>query len=224
MNVAMEHDGFAVSKRFLSPAGLQYMKDALKPLSSTADAGIRDLAAKVHAVKELTQSVLMRDLVEAILGEEAQLVRSVLFTKSLETNWVVPWHQDLTIAVAARHEVSGYTGWSLKEGVHHVQPPLEILEKMLTVRVHLDAADETNGALWVSPGSHRLGRIPASEVAAAAERDGKHLCAVNAGDALFLRPLLLHGSRKATSNWPRRVIHLEFASVPLPPPLVWASG
>jgi len=96
-----------------------------------------------------------------------------------------------------------------------------MLERMVTVRLHLDAANEGNGALWVSPGSHRFGRVPASEAAALAQRNGKKLCAVERGDALLFRPLVLHASRKAVSRLPRRVIHLEFAGIALPQPLVW---
>ena len=48
-----------------------------------------------------------------------------------------PWHQDLSIAVKERHEVAGFGPWSVKEGVP-VQPPVEILESMLTLRLHLD--------------------------------------------------------------------------------------
>jgi ectoine hydroxylase-related dioxygenase (phytanoyl-CoA dioxygenase family) len=94
---------------------------------------------------------------------------------------------------------------------------------MLTVRLHLDRADENNGALWLSPGSHRLGRIPADATASTADRLGKQLCSVNAGDAVLFRPLTLHASRKAIVESPRRVIHLEFANVALPVPLSWAE-
>jgi ectoine hydroxylase-related dioxygenase (phytanoyl-CoA dioxygenase family) len=97
------------------------------------------------------------------------------------------------------------------------------LKQMLTVRLHLDAADESNGALWVSPGSHRFGRLPAGEAAAMAERQSKHLCRVQAGDALLFRPLILHASRKAIASRTRRVIHLEFSGVTLPMPLAWAE-
>lgn len=56
-----------------------------------------------------------------------------------------------------------------------------------------------------------------------AERSGKHLCVVQAGDALLFRPLILHASRKARSLKPRRVIHLEFTGASLPKSLAWAE-
>jgi ectoine hydroxylase-related dioxygenase (phytanoyl-CoA dioxygenase family) len=126
--------------------------------------------------------------------------------------------------VQQRVAIAGFDSWSAKDGTPHVQPPVEILQQMLNVRVHLDAADETNGALLVSPGSHHLGRIPANAAAETARRLGTHLCVVNAGDVLLFRPLTLHTSRKATSARPRRVIHLEFAGVALPAPLEWADA
>jgi len=182
------------------------------------------LAARVPNIYRLARSDAVRRLVEPVLGADARLVRSILFAKSVEANWQVAWHQDLSIAVQQRAEVEGFGSWSMKDGTLHVQPPTRILEHMLTIRLHLDRADENNGALWLAPGSHRSGRIPASDAASTAERLGKQLCAANAGDALLFRPLALHASRKAIVDSPRRVIHLEFANVQLPAPLHWAES
>lgn len=184
-------------------------------------AGVRGLAAKCPGIRELANSPLMRALVEPILGRDMRLIRSILFMKSKDTNWGVSWHQDLAIAVRERAEIDGYSGWSAKGDVTHVQPPVSILEGMLAVRLHLDPADESNGALIVTPGSHSLGRIPADEAAGVAKRLGSHTCRVQAGDVLLLRPLILHASSKSTSAVPRRVIHLEFAAIDLPHPLDW---
>ena len=52
----------------------------------------------------------------------------------------------------------------MKEGIPHVQPPTAILEQMLTVRIHLDRTDESNGALKVIPGSHRQGKLSNLEI------------------------------------------------------------
>ena len=41
--------------------------------------------------------------------------------------------------------------WSTKDGTPHVQPPVELLQQMVTVRLHLDDCDEANGALRVLP-------------------------------------------------------------------------
>jgi ectoine hydroxylase-related dioxygenase (phytanoyl-CoA dioxygenase family) len=57
------------------------------------------------------------------------------------------------------------------------------------------------------------------------EQCGTHVCVMAAGDAMLMRPLLLHASRKSTSHRPRRVVHLEFAAADaLPSPLQWAES
>ena len=221
---SIEREGFTIVPGLLDEDSRLALLSEIDGLLSESPAGVRGLAAKVPSVNTLADSPAIRSLVTPVLGSDAQLVRSILFNKSEDANWQVAWHQDLAIAVAERAEAHGYSSWSVKEGVPHVQPPIVVLERMLSVRLHLDPADETNGALWVSPGSHRLGRLPASEAAAVAERNGKHLCVARAGDALLLRPLILHASRKATSRRPRRVIHLEFAGVSLPKSLTWAEA
>jgi ectoine hydroxylase-related dioxygenase (phytanoyl-CoA dioxygenase family) len=221
---SIERDGFAISAGVLDEDFRRKLVRDIEECLVESPAGVRGLAAKVPSIAVLARPAIVRSLVESVLGAEAKLVRSVLFNKSSGANWQVAWHQDLTIAVTNQEEIEGYSSWSVKEGVVHVQPPVRLLEHMLTVRLHLDPADDTNGALWVSPGSHRLGRLRASETARVADRNGKHLCAVQAGDALLLRPLILHASRKATAEKPRRVIHLEFAAAALPTPLAWAEA
>ena len=220
---SIERNGFAVSEGVLDEGSRQSLIGDVEQCLTESPAGVRGLAAKVPSIARLASSAAIRSLVTPVLGPEPKLVRSILFNKSSDANWQVAWHQDLAIAVTGQAEIEGYSSWSVKEGVVHVQPPVQVLEAMLTVRLHLDAADDTNGALWVSPGSHRFGRLPAGDAARAAEQNGKHLCVVQAGDALLLRPLILHASRKATATKPRRVIHLEFSATSLPVPLEWAE-
>jgi ectoine hydroxylase-related dioxygenase (phytanoyl-CoA dioxygenase family) len=100
------------------------------------------------------------------------------------------------------------------------QPPANVLEKMISVRLHLDPCDETNGALQVLSGSHRLGRIPEDRIPSIL-RDSTPVCSVNRGGALLMRSLLLHASSSSISPAHRRVIHLDFATESLPKPLEW---
>lgn len=224
MRSQLDHDGFAILQNVLERSHAEELaRDIDAQLPDVPSAGFRGLAQLVPSVRALARSPELRVLVESVVGANARLVRSIYFNKNQETNWQVAWHQDLAIAVQSRVEVDGFVGWSSKDGVPHVQPPAHVLDRMLTVRLHLDPADESNGALWVVPESHRLGRLPANDAATTAERMGKHLCTVNVGDALLFKPLLLHASRKATSSRTRRVIHLEFANVELPPPLQWSD-
>jgi ectoine hydroxylase-related dioxygenase (phytanoyl-CoA dioxygenase family) len=148
-------------------------------------------------------------------------VRAIYFDKSSEANWLVTWHQDLTLAVRNRAEVPGFGPWSMKDGILHVQPPVELLEQMLTLRLHLDDADGANGALRVLPGSHRLGRLSAKRIQEVTAQQSEVLCTASAGDALLMRPLILHASGRSRSHRHRRVLHIEYAAFPLPAGLQW---
>ena len=184
--------------------------------------GIRDLLS-IEGVRALARSTAIRKLVEPIAGKDALAVRGIFFDKTPEANWPVIWHQDMSIAVAEEYDLPGWKGWSVKNGVNHVQPPANILERMVTLRLHLDDCGADNGPLKVCPGSHRLGRLDPQAIRSLRDENGEAICAVHAGDAVVMRPLLLHASSPAAAAHHRRVIHLEFAPVALLPDGVrWA--
>jgi len=53
------------------------------------------------------------------------------------------------------------------------------------------------------------------------QSDDEVTCTLGRGDALLLRPLLLHASSKATSDLPRRILHFLFGRPLLPFGLRW---
>jgi hypothetical protein len=154
-----------------------------------------------------------------ILGPRA--VRGLLFNKLAEANWAVPWHQDLTIAMRQRREAPGFGPWSVKDGVVHVQPPDEVIARMLAVRIHLDDAVAENGALRVIPGSHREGRLTPEAIGRWTTSRDAVIIQAPAGSALLMRPHLLHASSAAERPAQRRVIHLEYSADVLPFGLEW---
>ena len=183
---------------------------------------VRNLLARVPDVAELAASPAIRSLVEPILGPDAKVVRALLFDKTPGANWKVAWHQDLSIAVRERIDVEGFGPWSVKAGVQHVQPPVAVLQLMLTVRLHLDDCFEDNGPLLVLPGSHARGVLSPAQIADRRQKVAPMACTAGAGGVVLMRPLLLHASSAATTPRHRRVIHLEFASGELPSGLQWA--
>jgi ectoine hydroxylase-related dioxygenase (phytanoyl-CoA dioxygenase family) len=221
-------DGFTVVEEVAPGAVI----DALLPaLAGVEHAGAIARRGSVHAVRNLLEAVpevralarlaSVRALVEPVLGPGCFVVRSILFDKTAGANWKVAWHQDLTIAVRDAAEAPGFGPWSEKAGIPHVQPPPGVLERMLTVRVHLDDCGRENGPVQVIPGSHAHGRLAVDEIAR--WRDGREpvLCTSPRGGALVMRPLILHASSPATRPGHRRVVHLEFAADELPHGLEW---
>ncbi len=115
----------------------------------------------------------------------------------------------------------GFGPWTIKPDQVAVQPPVAVLEENFTLRIHLDKADEHNGALKVVPGSH-LKKIYRPETIDW-EREREMLCPVEKGGVMIMKPLLLHASGRSTNDHKRRVIHLEFSKALLPEPLQWSE-
>ena len=224
LTASMEQLGFAWSRALLDQNAVAKLIAAVEQLGvDSARAGHRDWLSRCPAVAQFAASDAVTKLVNPVLGGKAFAVRGMLFDKTPEANWRVAWHQDLTIAVRERAEVPGFGPWSMKEGVPHVQPSTLLLERMLTLRLHLDECADANGPLRVIPGSHRHGKLDAAAINEWKDRGSEEDCVAQAGDALLMRPLLLHASSVASSPGHRRVVHLEFAAEELPHGLVWAE-
>ena len=219
----MNHDSPLASRGVeLVPAVLAADETAAwrERLGAVSSAGRRRLLAEPE-VAAFAASARLLALVRPHLNDEPRAVRAIFFDKTPDANWLVPWHQDLTLAVRERADVPGFGPWSVKDGVPHVQPPAEWLARMVTLRLHLDDAGASNGALRVIPGSHRHGRLAPGEVSALRQAGSEVTCEARAGDGLLMRPLLLHASARSASPAHRRVLHIEYAGFSLPPPLAW---
>ena len=104
-----------------------------------------------------------------LLPQEAVAVQCTLFDKSTDKNWLVALHQDLSIPVRERILNPECAGWSVKEGVVYVQPPVAVLESLLAVRVHLDDCGPESGPL-----RGRIGMVGCLQMQ-------RTLCATNMG-------------------------------------------
>ncbi len=227
-----ERDGFTIVEGLVALPVVEALIEGLAALPATGAAveragqvyASRNLLRDVPAVRGLADSLALRSVVDKVLGPNAFAVRGLLFDKTPEVNWMVPWHQDLSIAVKGRVDAPGFGPWTVKTGVPHVQPPVEVLENMVTVRVHLDECGPDAGPLRVVPGSHRDGRIGAGSTRDWLERVPAVACPVTRGGGLVMRPLILHASSASDVPGHRRVIHLEYAAAPLPSGVEWFEG
>ncbi|MFN0200147.1 MAG: phytanoyl-CoA dioxygenase family protein [Bacteroidia bacterium] len=148
-----------------------------------------------------------------------QLVRAIYFDKPPSSNWVVNWHQDLTLNLKEKREVEGFRHWLPKENYYSVQPPQKYLDNLLTFRIHLDDCTAQNGALRVIPESHREIRQMKSLPSSYWEK--AEVCEVKKGGIFMMKPLLWHSSKRTENQQSRRVIHLEFSSLKLPDKLTF---
>lgn len=220
---AFEASGFVLLPDLISPDELFRLRDEADRLlgESTHRGGVRNVLDKSPYLHALATSGPPSRAVETLLGG-ARPSKLTIFDKTPYANWKVPWHQDLTISVQERRDVPGFGPWTIKDGVPNVQPPVSVLEQVIAVRVHLDDTPEENGALRVLPGTHKLDRLSERQIAALRQQTQEVVCAVPAGGAMLMSPLLLHASSASESPAHRRVLHFEFTAALLPGGLAWA--
>ncbi|MEP7011536.1 MAG: phytanoyl-CoA dioxygenase family protein [Acidobacteriota bacterium] len=211
--------GFALVPEVFSAAECETLAALAQP-SDGASRGTRSLLQQPWCAA-LAERLRAHPVLSALIPADLAAVQCTYFEKSAARNWLVPFHQDLSIPVAERVEAPGLRGWSKKEGGLFVQPPVTLLEQMLAVRLHLDACSENDGPLRVVPGSHLEGRLEPEGAARARAHGTEVACIADAGAAVVLRPLLLHASSKATGESRRRVLHFVFGPRELPFGLRW---
>lgn len=215
-------NGYHLIKRFFNDTTVTQLISALSVFDNDINNyGIRDLMNKVPKIRELAYSDPLLGIVRQLIGDKARPIRSVFFDKVPQANWNVAWHQDTSIAIKERHAVDGFDRWSEKQGVAHVEPPVEYLSNILTLRVHLDQANKDTGVLRVIPGTHRNGRRNSHEILDIVDKSVIVDCNADPGDVLLMSPLLFHSSRKAVTPSHRRIVHIEYSAMDLPEPLQW---
>lgn len=209
--------GFALLPKIITQ---DVADDLVSRLGVVAGAGRRGMLSH-PLVRSLAESDSLLGAVRPFVPSYPRPVRAIYFDKVPGASWIVPWHQDLTISVTHRSDVAGFGPWSTKDGLIHVQPPVSILEDMITVRIHLDDTDETNGALRVLPRSHTRGRLTTQDIERLRSEIPEQTCCAERGDALLMRPMILHASGHSTSDRNRRIFHIEYAGADLPFGLRW---
>lgn len=220
--MSLLENGFEIIDDFISEHWSQTILDDLKFSNIPTDqSGTRGIDKKLPSLADYLKTNEFKQKMNPFISPDTRLVRAILFNKSPESNWFVTWHQDKTVAVSSRFEEAGWRAWSVKDGCLHVQPPLDVLKTMVTVRIHLDAASNENGCLKVIPGSHNLGILTPEEVEEVVSRSEVYFCEAQARSALVMRPHLLHASSKSLFPENRRVIHLEFSDWKLPVGVEW---
>jgi ectoine hydroxylase-related dioxygenase (phytanoyl-CoA dioxygenase family) len=210
-----QDDGYAVVYAGLDSGALF----ELGTLLDTKHPGERNLL-DVLAIRQLACSEAIRKLARSVLGDDCFAVRGILFNKTDGANWKVTWHQDCVISVMERKEIPGWGPWSIKAGVNHVRPSSDIVSRMLAIRIHLDECGAKNGPLRVIPGSHEHGFLSDRRIQEWSQQAAM-TCAAGRGDAILMRPLLLHSSLPAKVPSSRRAVHLEFADEELPKGAEW---
>lgn len=212
-------DGFAVVPGAIDDAKCDLLASYLHSFEPIG-AGSRTLLRQ-HWCVELAGDLRRHPIIGNLLPHDAVAVQCTLFDKSPGKNWLVSLHQDLSVPVKSRVESAECSGWSEKEGQVYVQPPVDVLEQIVAVRVHVDPCPPQSAPLRLVPGSHAFGRPDMARTDELRKALGELVVPMPRGGALLMRPMILHASPKASHPRPRRVLHFVFAPAHLPLGLAW---
>lgn len=199
--------GFALVPGVLPEEECAALAGLVRP--GPASAGTRRLLDEPWCVG-LADRLRAHPVLAALIPPGHVAVQCTYFEKSTGRNWLVPLHQDLSIPVRARVDAPGLSGWAEKEGGVFVHAPLPLLQELVAVRLHLDDCTEEDGPLKVVPGSHGRGLLSDDASAALRAASPAVACTARRGEALAMRPLLLHASSKSSGGGRRRVLHFVF--------------
>jgi len=221
--------GFSVISNVFSTEEVEKISEVIQNIDISKETfrksedlfAIRQFLKEIPEVRDLIFNENLKTIIREIFGENYFVVKSIYFDKPEKSNWYVAYHQDLTISVDKKLELENFGPWTTKQNQFAVQPPLDILENIFTIRIHLDDTDENNGALKVIPKSHSKEIYRPETIDWNVETE--NICNVEKGGVMIMKPLLLHGSNRTTNGKKRRVIHIEFSDKELPEELNWSE-
>ncbi|REC41287.1 phytanoyl-CoA dioxygenase family protein [Chryseobacterium sp. 5_R23647] len=225
----IQANGFTVINNIFSDKEIERISEVIQNIDTSKETfrksedlfAIRQFLKEVPDVKDLIFNKNLKMIIKEIFGDNYFVVKSIYFDKPEKSNWYVAYHQDLTISVDKKIDLENFGPWTTKQNQFAVQPPLDILENIFTIRIHLDETDENNGALKVVPKSHAKGIYRPETIDWNVETE--NICNVEKGGIMIMKPLLLHGSNRTTNGKKRRVIHIEFSNKELPEVLNWSE-
>ena len=219
INQILQDDGFTIMENIYSKKEINSILQYLEKHDIEKSFGVRSFLKSFPSLHHLIFNNNIFTIIKDI-APQANIIKSIYFDKPPHANWIVNWHQDLTINVKGKIEEKNYKNWRVLKDRTVVQPPLSILKNIFTIRIHLDKCTAENGALRVVKKSHHQGIVPLQGMSSDLSKIEK-ICEVDQGGILIMKPLLFHASRRTENNKNRRVIHIEFCDLKLPSGLDW---
>lgn len=204
----LEKQGYAIAQSNLLPDMLRALRERIFIAGAVGTRCLLD----VSTVKDVAIQLRTQLSTQGLLSEHAVAIQAIAFDKNPQTNWKVPWHQDLMFPFASPVSSVNYDLACIKDGVNYARPPVDILESLTAVRLHLDDCDQDNGPLRISPCSHVHGIINSNHISDNVKRFGEVICLAREGDVLLMKVLALHSSSTAKSPNHRRVLHFVYYS------------
>ena len=206
----MNEDGYLIEASVFSSKECEQLIETLNRVhSNRSRAGVRNLMA-VSAVAEFASDSRLINFARLLTGRTLRPYKATLFEKAGNANWLVAWHQDTALPLIKFYGKDGWGPWSKKAGIDYAHAPAWALEKVLAIRIHLDASDFDNGPLRVIEGSHKFGVLSDERLERIGDFGREVVCEIDKGGLIAMSPLMVHASSKSVSDKPRRVLHMEY--------------
>ena len=220
MKNQLDEKGFVIVDDIYCKKEIDDMLEIIESTGVENKFGVREFLFIAPEIAEKIFTSNLRNIINSIAPNCTKSIKSIYFDKPPSANWIVNWHQDLTINLSNKKEVPNYKNWRETNDRTIVQPDRKLLENIFTIRMHLDDCTKENGALRVIEKSHIKGVIEIKEWMNNKEGVEK-ICEVKKGGILIMKPLILHASKRTENQKNRRVIHVEFTDQELPNGLNW---
>lgn len=215
----LKGEGFAILEQGIPAEPLRQFRESVADRLAADPEGIKSLKGETYAARNVLDSLPesltiwqrpeIIDFLTNCMGSDFGLVRGLFFDKHPQRTWSLGWHKDMTIAVEDNTlPTTHFCKPTKKSNVPHVEASEEVLNQMVTLRIHLDEVTDENGPLEVIPKSHLTGKQTTESSEAVVKIHAQ------SGDILAMKPLISHASGSSTpgTTMHRRILHLEFAA------------
>lgn len=220
MKEKLQHKGFVIIENIYSNSEIAEILNLISSHRLDGKFGVREFLYDHPDITAIVFNEKLKKIIKHISPKCTKCIKSIYFDKPPTSNWIVNWHQDLTINLSNKAKLDTYKNWRMKNERVVVQPNQSLLDNIFTIRIHLDNCTKENGALRVIEKSHHHGVIKIADWNKKSS-DIETICEVNKGGVLVMKPLILHSSQRTGNNKNRRVIHIEFSDLELPENLKW---
>ena len=220
MKTELDKRGYTIIESIYSNKEVDEILSYLDSKNFSGQFGVREFLYQNSDIAKKVFTKKLLEVIKQIAPNCKKSIKSIYFDKPPSSNWIVNWHQDLTVNLQNRLEINGYKNWRENDERIVAQPNKELLESIFTIRIHLDDCTKENGALRVIEESHLNGAIDITEWIKT-KIGQERICEVTKGGVLIMKPLVLHSSRRTENRMNRRVIHIEFTDQELPIGLKW---
>jgi len=220
MKSNLNQNGFEIIENVYSLTEVNEILQLVESKEIENKFGVREFLTDNPEIAEKVFTKSLIEIIEQISPACNKSIKSIYFDKPPSANWIVNWHQDLTINLTEKKAVENFKNWRVSDARTIVQPNRELLENIFTIRIHLDDCTKENGALRIIQNSHTKGVIEIKEWMK--NKIGvERICEVKKGGILIMKPLTLHSSKRTENQKNRRIIHIEFTDRELPEGLNW---